>query len=348
MIDSDAFEHLVDGYFVSAVLAATEDGSPGLFKRLLTVIRKLYRAIEPSSVKGSITVFARMEADAAGNSGTFQTLGALEDLRAVTAPHVCLEVLASGDVRRWNISDLPNLAELSDTAVVYSFQAGAESFWVNGKQFEVPNVYAGTYSLFQLPAYRELEQALAKYRHPIVRLSQCEILSDIWFDDFRLFLKAKPEATMRRSLTRFLRWTLGSDTEVMPEQNVDETHPIDIRVTFNFPNRVALIEIKWLGHSKDANGKPTTFYSKARAKGGASQLAKYLDWFGESLPDRIARGYLVVFDCRRRRLTSNPATLDSVDGLYFADLEIDYDPPFHLERGDFAEPIRMFAEPICD
>ena len=153
---------------------------------------------------------------------------------------------------------------------------------------------------------------------------------------------------MRRSLTRFLRWTLAADTEVMPEQNVDESHPIDIRVTFNFPNRVGLIEIKWLGYSKDANGKTTTRYGQARAKGGALQLANYLDWFRESLPDRTARGYLVVFDCRRRRLNSFPFRLNSVDGFYFADHEIEYDPAFHVNRSDFAEPIRMFVEPICD
>ena len=315
---------------------------------LLTVIRKLYRAIEPSSVKGPITVFATKASNPEGISGTFQTLGPLEELRSSASHHLCLQVVGSGDVRRWNVSDLPDIAALSTIAIVYSFEDGNESFWANGKQFDVPNVYPGANSLFQLPAYRQLDEALAKYRYPTVRFTECEILSDIWFDDLRLFLKAKPEATMRRSLIRFLRWTLGSDTEVMPEQNVDETHPVDIRVTFNFLNRVALIEIKWLGHSKDTSGKTTTTYGQARAKCGASQLADYLDWFGESLPERVVRGYLVVVDCRRRGLTSNPLSLDKVDGLHFANQEIEYDPAFHMTRGDFAEPMRMFAEPICD
>ena len=348
MIDPDAFEDFVDGYFVSAILAATEDGSRAPFKQLLAVVRKLYRTIEPSSITGSITVFATTTTGCEGISETFHTLGSLEELRSVTSPHLCLEVAASGAVRRWNIHDLPNCSALSATAFVYSYRCGVETFWSNGEQFGVPNVHPGNYSLFQLPAYRKLEQALAEYKHPIVRLSECEILSGIWFDDLRLFLKAKPEATMRRSLIRFLRWQLRADAEVMPEQNVDETHPIDIRVTFDFANRVALIEIKWLGCSKNSDGIPTTRYDAARANSGASQLADYLDWFGDSLPTRVARGYLVVFDCRRRRLNSNPISLDSIDGLYFADREIEYDPLFHMTREDFAEPVRMFAEPICD
>ena len=348
MIDAEAFDDLVDGYFVSVISAATRDGSGGQFKRVLTVIRKLFRAIEPSSVERSITVFGRIANSTEGISGTYHTLGHIEEVQVTTSQHLCLEVLESGSIRHWNVHELPALSTLSITAVVYSYQSGNEVFWVNGRQIGVPNVYPGNHSLFQFPAYSRLEQALAKYEHPIVRLGECEILESIWFDKLRLFLQSKPEGTMRKSLTRFLRWQLRADAEVMPEQNVDETHPIDIRVTFNFHNRVALIEIKWLGNSKNEDGIATTSYSAARANSGASQLANYLDWFHRSLPNRIARGYLIVIDCRRRRLGSNPTCLDSADGFHFADREIKYDPAYHMKRSDFAEPMRMFAEPICD
>ena len=191
MIDRDAFDLLVNGYFVPAILSATKDRSPRLFEKLLTAIRKLYRAIEPWSVKGSITVFARTESDSDGISGTSQMLSSFEELRSATSHHLCLEVKASGEIRRWNISEMPNIVILSTAAVVYSFEGGTEAFWAHRKQFDVPNVYPGTHSLFQLPAYRELEQALAKYRYPIVRRDQCEILSNIWFGRLTLILEGQ-------------------------------------------------------------------------------------------------------------------------------------------------------------
>ena len=348
MIDPNALTDLVDGYFVSAVSAVTGDGSGGRFKKVLTVIRQLYRIIEPSSVEGSITVFGRAASNSGDISGTYHTLGRIEELQAGSHQHLCLEVMDSGTIRSWQLQDIPDLATLSRKAVVYSYQSGDEVFWANGQPFEVHNVYPGNHSLFQSPAYSKLEQALSEYKYPIVRLGECEILASMWFDVLRMFLRSKPEGTMRRSLARFLRWQLRADAEVMPEQNVDETHPIDIRVTFNFANRVALIEIKWLGHSKNELGVPTTSYGPARANSGASQLADYLDSFHISLPNRVVRGYLIVFDCRRRRLGSNPSWLDSADGFYFADREIEFDPKLHITRSDFAEPIRMFAEPLCD
>ena len=347
MIDPDAFEDFVSSYFVSAVSATVQDDSGGRFKRLLTVIRTLYRAIEPSSVPGSITVFGTTTTKTQALPGSFRTLGSIEEVRPRLSNHLCLEVMESGAVREWNVQKLLDLSTLSTNAIVYSYQAGAETFWANRQRIPVHNVYPGEHSLFQLPVYQRLEQALTEYKEPVVRLSECEILANIWFDDLRMFLKPKPESTMRKSLTRFLRWQLRADAEVMPEQNVDETHPIDIRVTFNFHNRVALLEIKWMGYSKNTSGAPTTQYGPARANSGASQLAGYLDRFQESLPNRISRGYLVVFDCRRRGLSSDPPRLSRREGFYFSNCEISYNPAFHLKRRDFAEPIRMFAEPIC-
>ena len=350
MIDPDALQELVQGYFYSKVLAVFDETSGGSnkFKRLLTTIRKLYRVIEPSTINGSITVFSRASEENEGLSGSHYTLGSIEQLQTVQISHLCLEIMNSGSIRRWITFVPPNWAQLSASSIVYSYQSGLEGFWLNGEQAEVPNAYTGEHSIFQLPAYQELEQAMAGYKHRVVALRECDILEKIWFDDRRLFLSAKPESTMRSSLIRFLNWNLRADVEVMPEQNVDSSHPVDVKVTYDFANRVALIEIKWLGSSKDTEGKITTTYSMSRARDGALQLAEYLDWYRDSSPNRIARGYLLVFDCRRRSLASNPTELPPDDGFYFQDREIVFDPAYHLTRSDFAEPIRMFAEPICD
>jgi hypothetical protein len=42
---------------------------------------------------------------------------------------------------------------------------------------------------------------------------------------------------MRRSLTQYLIAHLGAGFEVRPEQNMDESHPVDIKVTKKMSNR---------------------------------------------------------------------------------------------------------------
>ncbi len=175
----------------------------------------------------------------------------------------------------------------------------------------------------------------------------CKILSRIWADESRLFLLAKPEATMRDSLTQHLMGTLRGDVEVRPEQVVDETRPVDIKVTWFCVNRLSLIEIKWLGDSKNKDGSVATRYRDARAKKGAKQLAEYLDANRAHAPAHVTRGILVVLDARRRGLKKNIVLITPEDGMAFADEEIDYNPAYHNIRTDFDVPMRMFLEPKC-
>ena len=183
----------------------------------------------------------------------------------------------------------------------------------------------------------------------MVQVSQCEIFKSTWHDSNRLFLKAKPEAQMRRSLVQYLRIALRNNADVLPEQNVDESHPVDVKVSFNFSNRITLIEIKWLGASRNPNDGPiSTEHFASRALSGAKQLAEYLDWFHESAPQRTTRGVLVIFDARRRGLSGLPETISRENGFYYEHREIEFKPEFHTTRQDFEKPMRMFAEPRCE
>ncbi len=137
------------------------------------------------------------------------------------------------------------------------------------------------------------------------------------------------------------------DAEVRPEQNVSETQPIDIKITWTFAPKQALIEIKWLGKSKHPDGKLATTYGPARAQNGAQQLADYLDMNEEAVPGHVVRGYLVVFDGRRRRLGRSATSIRESDGLYYQDKEIHYEPAHDKERDDFEKPVRFFVQPVC-
>ena len=60
-----------------------------------------------------------------------------------------------------------------------------------------------------------------------------------------------------------------------------------------------------------------------------------------------SRGYLVIFDCRRKGLNETDTTLAKADGFHYEKREISFTPTYHKDREDFEEPIRMFLEPVC-
>ena len=157
--------------------------------------------------------------------------------------------------------------------------------------------------------------------------------------------KPGPEETMRNSLTNYLKNVLPN-AEVRPEQVVDDSHPVDIKVTWMLTSKLALIEIKWLGKSLNDGGNFVT-YTDARAREGAQQLNHYLDGNQQQAPAHTTMGYLVVIDGRRYGLNAASTSVNAANGGRYRNQEIAFDPEFHTIRPDFARPIRMFAEPIC-
>ena len=110
---------------------------------------------------------------------------------------------------------------------------------------------------------------------------------------------------------------------------MDESHPVDIRISFEFTPSVALIEIKWLGKSRNVKGDAvSTNYGPWRAREGAQQLADYLEYYHQSSPSRSPRGYLIVIDGRRRGLSDDSKSIARVDGMYYDHQEITYAPSF--------------------
>jgi hypothetical protein len=339
-IDYDAVARLAEE--ASEVLIAKTFGLAGgeSLRNVVTAVRSLYHVFDPSYCEGRIIVFqivdTQTKIERAGSEVVEARLQ--RDLRK----GAIVEVLHNGGMRF--VADATLTAEaLSETAVVYEYAAGNERFVANFASRHVPNVVRGNQSSFALPAFLSVKDALNVYAEHFVRLSQCKIFSEVWHDDRRHFLRAKPEKTMRQSLEQFLRGRLRA--QVMPEQNVDESHPVDVRVSFDLPKRLALIEIKWLGQSRQGDGVMATAYSEVRARKGADQLAGYLESQHAQTPGVALRGYLVVVDARRRNLAKE-TTISKEDGLYYADREIKYDPEYHKTRIDFEVPFRMFVEPV--
>lgn len=348
-IDIDAVKDIVRDSFVPKIQRAYGDEGVGCLKTILEVVRALYRHVEPETVNGSIVVFMSV-------SGGARPAGDWRQLTDVSysvqecpiAADDSLNVEACANGRLNYCKSQLNAMELSKAAVVYFFKAGTEGFFVDG-QFEViRNPYTPDGSVFSVPTYSELKDAIEDYGRRMIKTSKCPIFGGVWHGGAngpRLFFKAKPEITIRRSLSHFLDIVMRQ-AEVAPEQNVDETHPVDIKVTWMFCNRLALIELKWMGASVNDQGRVTTTYQESRANHGAKQLTDYMDQNYRNTPLHNRRGYLVVVDGRRRGLTEGDISIGSQDGLWFRDRDITFSPPYHETRHDFEEPIRLFTEPV--
>jgi hypothetical protein len=237
-------------------------------------------------------------------------------------------------------------AALSAESVVYTFENSVEKFYAKNAASTVINPAQGYASVFAVPTFDDLKRALEEYRSKQARKSSCKILASCWNNPNRIHFKRAPEKTMRTSLTQFLKICLRGDVETRPEQIVNETRPVDIKVTWFMSNRLALIEIKWLGAAKTSATKLTR-YSEGRALAGAKQLADYLDGNAVQVPTHETRGYLVVLDGRRAKLKPSTTRITQDNGLKYENREITYNPPYSQIRKDFAVPIRMFMEPVC-
>lgn len=318
--------------------------------RLKDILRFFKRCGETTRVgdRTVLTVFTVIDDDSAidnarlsnANKFRFGTPGS--GTGEITS--LVVEIRADGTPYAWK--ELPSeLVGATGKAIVYRLRQGVETFEIAGTPIVVPKVIENSVSQFLLHYFQTLREALFYYRDRMARTSTNYHLRQAWYDDNRLWFRAGPEYLLRRSLCDFLRAFLRSDDLwLRPEQNVDETHPVDIKIMWHADSREAIIEVKWIGKSRN-NRKVTADRSESRAREGAKQLADYLERLRQEAAGVDARGYLVVFDGRRKGLRLGDETISRANGMHYSNREITYDPDYHLERGDFEEPVRMFLEP---
>jgi len=153
---------------------------------------------------------------------------------------------------------------------------------------------------------------------------------------------------MRSSLAQHLLSTLRDHGEVREEQNVTETEPIDIKVTWSLSSHLSLIEIKWVGRSvnETGDGLGKAYWSPSRPREGADQLANYLEENQQRAPAHDTEGYLVVYDARRQGTGHFPlGQVTAQQACAYAGDTIDYEPDYQGLRADFRVPQRFWLEP---
>ena len=332
-------------------LLVNEDyGSDGFQKLtfLFDSIPKIYNCLKYWSFETIIiyTVLDQSLSLKNNKDSNYLSYQSFQNLAQINGNKLTIEVRDNSELLV-SVDFTPPLHLLRTNAIVYQRDQSFETILGKTQQAslrQIPN----SQSYFSVQTYKELDAALEDYKVKVAKYSDnCPHLTTIWFDSNKIFLKPKPEHIMRDSLTYFLQIRLRN-TEVRPEQVVDKSHPVDIKVTWDFTNNLALIEIKWLGKSLAQLGKNfMKTYSRSRARKGAKQLAEYLDANKVQAANKITYGYLVVFDGRRWGTNSSTQEINVKNGLHYENEEINYNPNYTITRTDFANPIRFFMEPNC-
>lgn len=238
-----------------------------------------------------------------------------------------------------------SVSSLIVNSVVYTFAKGVELVFGKTSKTELDKA-PGVVSYFSMPTFKQLDTALEHYKIHIARRSNCETMNNAWFSPNRIFLKAgTPEVYFRKSLYAFLSHYVRG--EVKEEQNVDDSKPVDIKITFDFSSHIALIEVKWLGKSIKTLGQVgfNQTMTDADAVRGAKQLANYLELHKPYSVSKVTKGYLAVFDARRWQTNTNTTFVNRADGFHYENSNIAYSPEYHRIRDDFAMPVRFFIEP---
>ena len=297
-IDEAELRRYVSLDYTVQLAGALQGPQIAAFESLLEDLWNVYLAIDDSECRASIWITHTSSLGQVDST----PLAARSDLRYHLSQDVGLVILDTG---AWHVVDISQftLDRFVGPNVVYVRDRTGERFVAPAKTVVIPpDPRTGT-SRFAVRTFADLTDALEHYRLQSVRTSQCPVLRTVWADPNRLFFIPGPESKMRLSLKNFLENVLRG-VEVREEQTIDALHPVDLRVTFNMRNRIALIEIKWLGRSL-----PNVRHDDSRALEGADQLAGYLDANHDDEPSIITRGYLVVIDGRRWRVGRNATTI---------------------------------------
>lgn len=244
----------------------------------------------------------------------------------------------------------------NENLLIYKFESNREFFFANKKEFEITEQPLG--SKFS-NEFCELNKFLNQYAISKVRHSSCPIFNKSWNDEKRIFFKSGgkdiPESYMQKSIKNFIddirifKGEIGQ-YEANREHILGAKKPVDILIKWEKSNRIAIIEIKWLGKSMNNKGKITSKHDNSRANEGYKQLKEYYELIKTDNPTKIIKCFLVVFDGRRWQSNETTTSISYANGMHYAEkeLEIEDDKKYWIIFPNIEIPIRMFVEPICD
>lgn len=350
MIDLDALSQTYEGLFEFQIKEVLPMNDTKQARFLFKFLKQFYSkfSIDMISQRFCVILFDS-DLDSMGLDKTNAvncTIGRVHEI--IKFPAI-VQLKSNSSVLVWNNYNIELDAKKEPNAIIYEYNEYEESITVGEGKVLAPKSCASSKSIFALPTYLDLESALDHYYRDNAKYSVCNIIQRAWYDDRRLRWKAGPEHLLRDSLLQYLRASLRTAADILKEQNVSEDNPIDIKVIWQNTTERALIEIKWLGVSFKENGEKTANYSTFRIKTGSKQLIDYIDEAYEQTPTAHFKGYLVIFDGRRRMVDTDERLIkhNKEHSIYYRDKDDSkYINSKFTEKNCIFK--RFFMEPILE
>jgi len=356
MLNLDAAQIVLSQGHVAGASAAFGDRGGEALIALFGLVRNVFASRPPELITSPFIAFVPVDPAATdqliSTHGAATMMNAPADVATFISEHVdhsiIVAIAADQTFRAVATKTAIDLETIATTAVAYHRENSIERIVAGPHDNVVPRLATISASNFAEPTFSGLDDALGLYRKTAADCG-CQILAGSWAggrDGPRLVLVNRPEAIMRDSLFQALA-TILRRAHVTREHTTDATKPVDIHVAWVGSPAEAMIEIKWIGKSekKPEKGPGLFGFPVSRAQEGADQLADYLDRKKSSSSNSSVRGYLVVYDARRRNVEDPVTPITREDALAFKNAEITYNPDHSNNRSDFAEPMRWFLEP---
>lgn len=323
-------------------------------------LKEIYRYFEPAFFNGDFFVCKNLGDNPCFDEKSGTLLYDKNILLNRTDGLMIIQVFNDkGKMILWENNDPSELFAKTDT-LTYHYSANKEYFFANGQKIDLTIKNFGSRYATQ---FSDLKDAIQHYAQTKILKSTCKHFSESWADKNRLFFRGGgrgnniPEKFMQLSLHEYLSSypfeSRGISMESSREYNTvgDFTHPkpVDVKLVWREANRIAIIEVKFMGSVVPDGGGKMYSHQDARANVGINDIKEYHDAASSDSPTSLIKSYLIVIDGRRNNLRKGQTTITALNGMHFknVDIIIDDDKKFHETIQGFEKPIRIFAEPIC-
>jgi hypothetical protein len=347
---------LTNHYSIKVIKAFNDiDGSSLAIQVMAKSLNELYRYFEPAFFNGKLFVIKTIDDTVLLDEANAIVVYDKNILLSRITGNMVIQVFEDGSIKLWDNEEITDPTTITNT-LIYFYNNHKEYLYANGTKIDITIAQKGSRFATQ---FEDLLDSLKDYENSKVLYSSCSYFTQSWDDRNRLFFKGGgkgnniPEKFMQESLYEFLSTALarGITIDSVREYNIvgdyNKPKPVDVKITWREANRVAIIEIKFLGMVKPASGAAYT-HDDRRANEGIFQLKGYYDKILSDSPTTIIKSYLLVFEGRRNNLVATQTTINYVDGMFYKDVElvIDSDKKYHESVPGFEKPIKVFAAPI--
>jgi len=357
MFDKEEIVRNLSNHYIYQVMKAFGNVDPAstALQIIATSVKEIFRYFEPSFFSGHFLVCKNFDDTPCLDEAKGSLLYDKNILLKRTKGLLIIQVFNSGKMVLWEEADPAELLSQHDV-LIYSFRENKETFYANGVEIDATIYNTGSRFATQ---FNDLVEALGHYARTKVLKSTCKHFTDSWSDGNRLFFQGGgsgsniPEKFMQLSLYEFLsaHFVRGISMDSSREYNAvgdfSKPKPVDVKISWREANRVALIEVKFVGTIKK-NADGTIYeYTTAKTNAGLIQLKGYHDAISGDLPTTIIKSYLVAIDGRRNGLSENQVIISEADGMHFKDEPLEVAEGSQFDVQGFEGIVRMFAEPIC-